>query len=248
MNKCLSGALLIWLVAGPVFGVVIRVGSGSGPAEAVLLPLQKAYETESGNKLDIRYIGPDQAWKELQAGTVDVAFSGMTLGKWKQLMEERKIVITEPSAYAYRMIYEDRVVAFGHPQTTPADITADVLERLFTGEAASWKGLGPQDVPVTVILSKLATGTTMMFRERFMAGKELAKGAVWVDSFEDAVGKVVKTPGSIGFASQKVLQKTSVQVLNTYVIVRPIAAMVKGQSSSDVNNLLLFLKEKAKAL
>jgi ABC-type phosphate transport system substrate-binding protein len=248
MGKFFVSALLFILIAGSADAVVIRIGSGSGPAESVLLPLQKAYETETGNKLDIRYIGPDQAWKELQNGTVDVAFSGMTLGKWKQLMDERKIVITDPTAYAYRMIYEDHVVAFGHPQTTPTDIPPDLLGRLFSGETSTWKGLGPQDVPVTVILSKLATGTTMMFRERFMAGKELTKGAVWVDSFENVVNAVLKTPGALGFSSRKVLQGKPVRVLDSYEILRPIAAMVKGQSSPEVNNLLLFLKEKAKTL
>jgi len=238
------GVIIFLIIAtSPLFSTVIRIGTGAGPAEAILLPLQALYEQQSGNKLDIKYIGPDLAWKELDEGTIDMAFSGLTQSKWKQLMEIKGIPISKSGNFLYTIITKSLIKIIAHKNSTPSQITPENIKAVFSGEITNWKDLGGMDTAVKLVLAKVATGTNMLFSEAMMQNAAYPEQVVWQETSSKVMGFIAKTPGAIGFVPDKNIDEALVKIILHSEIIRPIALMVKGQSTPEINQFIQFLKE-----
>jgi len=223
----------------------IRIGTGAGPAETLLLPWQKTFESATGIKLDIRYIGPDRAWKELDMGNIDIAFSGLTLNKWKELIAQNHIAITDQDQFTYMIIGEDLIQTIGHSQTTPDTLTTEELKELFLGHTKTWQAFGGAPIPVKIVLAKMATGTNLLFNEKILNKQEIAAQIIWVDTSSQVVETISNTPGSLGYASRKAISGKLVKIIPNNEIRRPIAIMIKGISNPYINDFVKFLKGKS---
>lgn len=238
--------LLSVMIPSVLFSATIRIGTGAGPAEALLLPLQKGYEAQTGNTLDIRYIGPDLSWKELDEGNIDIAFSGLTQTKWKQFMESQNITIPDYSQFIYLIVSKGRIRTIAHMRSVPDTLSSEQLKGVFTGKIVNWKELGGLDTPVKIVLAKAASGSNMLFGEALLDNAEISGNIIWLDTSRNAQDSIAKMPGAIGLMPEKGIEKEKVKTIEHKEILRPIALLVKGSSSPEINSLIQYLKTHSK--
>lgn len=75
----------------------------------------------------------------------------------------------------------------------------DQLKKMFTGEIKSWKEVGGPDVPVTVIIrDKRKSGTTQVFRNVYLQGKNLTASVREVPNFRSLTRYTRNIKGSLG--------------------------------------------------
>jgi hypothetical protein len=106
-----------------------------------------------------------------------------------------------PAGRAYQIATEEILVVV-HPQAGVGALSADQVRLLFSGQAANWKDVGGNDLPVQVWVYGSGEDVQQVFEQAVMLGEpvsSLARLAVSAQDMSDSVGL---NPGSVGILTR----------------------------------------------
>lgn len=99
-------------------------------------------------------------------------------------------------------IATEEVLVVTHPQAGVGALSADQVRLLFSGQAANWKDVGGNDLPVQVWVYGSGEDVQQVFEQTVMMGgpiSSLARLAVSAQDMSDSVGL---NPGSVGILTR----------------------------------------------
>ena len=143
----------------------IKVGGGSAPIENVFKKIQEPFEKAAGMPLVLTSEGPDQAFINVEKGTIDVAAGGLSFESWLDLMKQKGHEITNPKDYKYRVIGRDKIQVLTNQDVAAVkSLSKEQLKGIFTGKISNWKEVGGPDLAIVVIFPAKMTGTNKLWQ------------------------------------------------------------------------------------
>ena len=143
----------------------------------------------------------------------------------------------------------DGIAVVTDPANKVENLTKDQLIAIYNGTTANWKDLGGADQPIVVIGRESGSGTRSAFEE-LLKLEDACKYSNELDSTGAVMAKVASTPGSIGYVSLDVLDKTvkTFKLENvdptpenikagSYFLSRPFVMATKGDISKQNDNV-----------
>ena len=242
-----AGGLLVALGLG--FGAAavgaeeIKVGGGSAPMENIFKKVEEPFEKATGIQLTLTSEGPDQAFINVEKGTIDVAAAGLSFESWLDLMKQKGHEITNPKDYKYRVIGRDKIQVLTNKDVAAVkSLSKEQIKGIFTGKTTNWKEVGGPDLAIVVVFPTKMTGTNKMWQEKIMDGGEWAKAnRQEVTEAPELKKKVAETAGAVGAAPLAAQDQSSLHSPETPEVGRPITALTKGAPSANVQKLFDFI-------
>jgi phosphate transport system substrate-binding protein len=138
--------------------------------------------------------GTAEGFKKLLQKHTDIVYASEKLSdKEKRDLENQGLKLVE------RFLVWGGVCVATNPGNPVNSLSMDQLKKMFTGEIKSWKEVGGADVPVTVIVrDEEKSGTTRVFRDVYLEGKDLTKGVREVPNFRSLIRYTRSIEGSLG--------------------------------------------------
>lgn len=227
-------------LAGTVLAEEVKIGSGAAAVENIFNKIKDPMEKANGVVLNVSSIGPVQAVKDLDAGTVEAAVGGMTFPDWMAMMEKEGYAIADKSVYKNRVIGKDVVKVMTNKDVTVSTLSKEQLVGIFTGKVKNWKEVGGPDKPVVLILGSKIPGTQGVFQKQILNGEPYATGAVEGTTAEDLKARVIATPGGVSVGAMAQID-ASVNGPAMPEVGRPVTLITKGAPSAGLQKMLDFL-------
>jgi len=142
---------------------------------------------------------------------------------------------------AFQIGTDDILVAV-HPQTGVGSLTIEQVRQLFTGQAANWKDVGGNDVPVQVWTYSSDEDIQQIFDDTVLAGQpvtSLARLAVSAQTMSDSIGA---NPGSVGVLTRRWKAGNTREAL--VVASAPVLAITKSEPQGAIKDLIACLQKK----
>ncbi len=242
MKKAIILTVVSLLVLG--FSVIhanakVLVLSGSTTVQKrVLEPAKTSIESNTGVEIEVRGIGSGKGFKELRDGKVKASISSSSLSL---LLE--KAGLSQDGTYKEHIITQDVIVPIVNPSNPVSELTWKQLSDINTGKITNWKELGGPDRKIIVVTSHKASATRAVFQELVMKKADYVKGAREVRSTRQEVELVGKLKGGIGAVSEGFvrLNPGKVKIIKSDKISRPLSIITKGEPSSEVKKIIVYL-------
>jgi phosphate transport system substrate-binding protein len=152
------------------------------------------------------------------------------------------------------VVARDGLAVIVHPSNPVSGLSLREVRLVFAGEIPSWKYLGWEDWPVTVVTREEGSGTRGAFQELVMGKDRIARGAIVEDSNGTVREIVAGDPHSIGYISLG-LVNDRVRALplggvvpgeaairdGTYKLVRPFLFVTRGAPSGMCGDFIDFV-------
>ena len=182
----------------------------------------------------VEYTGSGAGIESLTQGSIDIgnASRGLKDGEKEKGAVENIVAI-------------DGIAVISDKANTVADLTAEQLASIYTGEVTNWSELGGSDTAIVVIGREAGSGTRGAFEE-LLAVEDTCKYAQELDSTGAVLAKVASTPGAIGYVSLDVVDDTvNAVTLNgapateesilagEYLLSRPFVMATMGEISAQ---------------
>lgn len=139
------------------------------------------------------------------------------------------------------VVARDGVAVVVHPSNPVADLTLEQIRRIYSGEITSWRDVGGEDRPITVVSREAGSGTRSSF-EQIVGGVRLTTDAIIQDSNGTIRETVASDPRAVGYISNGVVNErvkpltvggipstTAEVVAGRYPLVRPIYFLTRGR-------------------
>lgn len=133
----------------------------------------------------------------LLAGKLSFAQSSRTL-KESEILQAQKLGFTLKQI----PIAIDGIAFYVNSQIPVSGLSLNQIRDIFTGKITNWKQLGGSNLPITPFSrNPQFSGTADFFKQKVLAGEELAPNVRQVETTTDSIRLVAKTPGGIGYAT-----------------------------------------------
>ena len=133
----------------------------------------------------------------LLAGKLSFAQSSRTL-KESEILQAQKLGFTLKQI----PIAIDGIAFYVNSQIPVSGLSLNQIRDIFTGKITNWKQLGGSNLPITPFTrNPQFSGTADFFKQKVLAGEELAPNVRQVETTTDSIRLVAKTPGGIGYAT-----------------------------------------------
>jgi phosphate transport system substrate-binding protein len=244
--KAVVALMLFGGVMGTALAEEVKIGAGAAATENIFSKIKGPMEA-TGVTLNIISGGPEQAVKDLDAGTVEAAVGGMTFPDWMAMMEKGGYAIPDKSVYKNRVIGKDVVKVLTNKDVTVTALSKEQLAAVFTGKAKNWSEVGGPSLPIVVIVGSKIPGTNSVFQKQALDGAAYTKDAVEGTTADDLKTRVVATSGAVSLGAQGQIDAT----VNAPAIPefgRPITLITKGAPSAGVQKVLDFIAGPGQAL
>lgn len=152
-----------------------------------------------------------------------------------------------PTNLQYHEIGRDRIAVFVHKDNPVGALTKAQLKDLFSGKVKNWKEVGGVDAPVHVFLSSPGSGTRATFQKLALDNGEFSHEATDFRTSLAAIVQVGKDKGGLSMAGPSLLddaKSTSLKIVGTAPIERPIALVTVGAPSEPAQKVIDFLRKK----
>jgi phosphate transport system substrate-binding protein len=219
---------------------VVRVGSGAAASQNIFVKIKEPMEKDIGLKMELQDNGPVDAFKAVEAGTLDCAVVGLSFPDWMALMKKEGVAIKDPDSVKSRVIGKDIIQVILHPEIKIKELSKDQLKGLMTGKTTNWKEVGGPDLAVAVVFGTEIPGTQAVFQKQVMDGETYAEKRIAVAKAPDIKAKVVATAGSIGLAPISLVDAT-VTVPSIPEVGRPITLVTRGEPSPLVLKMIQYI-------
>lgn len=203
------------------------------------------YATELAESFSVKYPkadalvsggGSGAGIKAAQDGTAHIGMSSRDLTQAEKDSGLKEIVI------AY-----DGIAVVSNNANPVTGLTKQQIKDIFAGTIKSWKEVGGNDAPITVVTRESGSGTRTAFQEIVMGKANITDSAVTQGSTGGITQTVAGDKNAIGYISYGSLDN-SVKVLNvdgvapsaatikdkTYTIQRPFLFVTKGEVTDPV--------------
>ena len=218
-------------------GSISMVGSTS--MEKLATALSEVFmEKYPGVTVQAEFVGSGAGIEAVTNGAADIGNASRNLKD-----EEKSKGIVE------NIVAIDGIAVVTDPSNKVENLTKDQLIAIYNGTTTSWKDLGGADQPIVVIGRESGSGTRSAFEE-LLKLEDKCKYSNELDSTGAVMAKVASTPGSIGYVSLDVLDKTvkTLKLENTdptpentkagsYFLSRPFVMATKGDISKQNDNV-----------
>ncbi|MBE5994339.1 MAG: phosphate ABC transporter substrate-binding protein [Paenibacillaceae bacterium] len=218
-------------------GSISMVGSTS--MEKLATALSEVFmEKYPGVTVQAEFVGSGAGIEAVTNGAADIGNASRNLKD-----EEKSKGIVE------NIVAIDGIAVVTDPSNKVENLTKDQLIAIYNGTTTSWKDLGGADQPIVVIGRESGSGTRSAFEE-LLKLEDKCKYSNELDSTGAVMAKVASTPGSIGYVSLDVLDKTvkTLKLENTdptpenikagsYILSRPFVMATKGDISKQNDNV-----------
>ena len=218
-------------------GSISMVGSTS--MEKLATALSEVFmEKYPGVTVQAEFVGSGAGIEAVTNGAADIGNASRNLKD-----EEKSKGIIE------NIVAIDGIAVVTDPSNKVENLTKDQLIAIYNGTTTSWKDLGGADQPIVVIGRESGSGTRSAFEE-LLKLEDKCKYSNELDSTGAVMAKVASTPGSIGYVSLDVLDKTvkTLKLENTeptpenikagsYFLSRPFVMATKGDISKQNDNV-----------
>ena len=218
-------------------GSISMVGSTSMEKFATALS-EVFMEKYPSVTVQAEFVGSGAGIEAVTNGSADIGNSSRNLKD-----EEKSKGIVE------NIVAIDGIAVVTDPSNKVENLTKDQLIAIYNGTTTSWKDLGGADQPIVVIGRESGSGTRSAFEE-LLKLEDKCKYSNELDSTGAVMAKVASTPGSIGYVSLDVLDKTvkTLKLENTdptpenikagsYFLSRPFVMATKGDISKQNDNV-----------
>ncbi len=152
------------------------------------------------------------------------------------------------------VVARDGLAVIVHPSNPVRGLSLGEVRLIFSGEIPSWKYLGGDDRPITVVTREEGSGTRGAFQELVMGKVRISRGAIVEDSNGTVREIVAADPRAIGYISLG-LVNDRVRALpldgavpgeaairdGTYKLVRPFLFVTKGVPSGMCRDFVDFV-------
>nr|WP_314465492.1 phosphate ABC transporter substrate-binding protein [uncultured Clostridium sp.] len=218
-------------------GSISMVGSTS--MEKLATALSEVFmEKYPGVTVQAEFVGSGAGIEAVTNGAADIGNASRNLKD-----EEKSKGIVE------NIVAIDGIAVVTDPSNKVENLTKDQLIAIYNGTTTSWKDLGGADQPIVVIGRESGSGTRSAFEE-LLKLEDACKYSNELDSTGAVMAKVASTPGSIGYVSLDVLDKTvkTLKLENvdptpenikagSYFLSRPFVMATKGDISKQNDNV-----------
>ena len=140
---------------------------------------------------------------------------------------------------AFQVGTEDLLIV-NHPQAGVGALTLEQVQQLFSGQAADWKDVGGNDLPVQVWTFAAGEDIQQVFDRLVMKGRPVtsfARLAVSAQAMSDGVGNA---PGSIGYLPRRWKAGNTREALNAATL--PVLAIARSQPQGLEKDLIACLQ------
>lgn len=223
--------------AAELKGSISMVGSTS--MEKLATALSEVFmEKYPGVTVQAEFVGSGAGIEAVTNGAADIGNASRNLKD-----EEKSKGIIE------NIVAIDGIAVVTDPSNKVENLTKDQLIAIYNGTTTSWKDLGGADQPIVVIGRESGSGTRSAFEE-LLKLEDKCKYSNELDSTGAVMAKVASTPGSIGYVSLDVLDKTvkTLKLENidptpenikagSYFLSRPFVMATKGDISKQNDNV-----------
>ena len=244
--KAIVALMLFGGVVGTALAEEVKIGTGAAATENIFNKIKGPMEA-TGVTLNVISGGPEQALKDLDAGTIDAAVAGMTFPDWMAMMEKGGYAIPDKTVYKNRVIGKDVIKVLTNKDVTVTTLSKEQLAAVFTGKAKNWSEVGGPSLPIVVIVGSKIPGTQNVFQKQAMAGAPYTKDAVEGTTADDLKTRVIATSGAVSLGAMSQIDAT----INAPTIPefgRPITLVTKGAPSAGVQKMLDFIAGPGQAL
>ncbi|GLB30226.1 phosphate ABC transporter substrate-binding protein [Lacrimispora amygdalina] len=218
-------------------GSISMVGSTS--MEKLATALSEVFmEKYPGVTVQAEFVGSGAGIEAVTNGAADIGNASRNLKD-----EEKAKGVVE------NIVAIDGIAVVTDPANKVENLTKDQLIAIYNGTTANWKDLGGADQPIVVIGRESGSGTRSAFEE-LLKLEDACKYSNELDSTGAVMAKVASTPGSIGYVSLDVLDKTvkTFKLENvdptpenikagSYFLSRPFVMATKGDISKQNDNV-----------
>jgi phosphate transport system substrate-binding protein len=245
-NSVISCLIITFLlVAVNLFAEELRIGAGAAPTENILKPVKVSFEKATGISLGIIAYGPNNAFIDLEKGTIDAAAAGLSFDAWMALLKKEGIPVADPKAYQSVVIGKDKVIVLTHKSNPVKSLSKDQLKGIFTGKTTNWKDVGGDDAQIMIVWGKLIQGTNSMFVKNMLDGQDPIKDVLEVSTADEVKNTVESNPEAIGIGPQSLAGPT-LNIPETPELARPITLLTKGTPKPAVQKLINFIATEGK--
>lgn len=264
MNRSivLSAAVVASLLVVPACKRSASTPGGAGPAGAGLtvagsnsmLPFVEGWAELYTKKFPDRKVsvqggGSTAGVRAAQSGAADVGDVSRDLKPDETGLE--KIVVAR-----------DGISVVVHRANPVAALTVAQIKAVFTGKTKSWKELGGEDHPITVITREEGSGARGAFEELALDKEHVSTNAIVVDSTGGIREMVKSDPNAIAFGTMgqmnddvKAVRVNGVEATpanvaaGTYPLVHPFLMVTKGAPKPAAKDFIDFvLSDEGQAL
>ncbi len=224
-----------------VYAEEIKVAGGGGPVDNILKPVKEHFEEATGIKLNIIPSGAVIAFKELGKGSIDASSAGFSFEDLISTLKKEGNDVQDISAYQPVTIGKGNIYTIAHKDNPVANLTKDQLKGIFTGQISNWKDVGGKDIPIIIVMAKLNPATNNTYMKAVLDGVPFAKDVLEATTSDDLKQNILSNPEAIGFGPATIAD-TSVKVIGTPEVSRPIILVTKGSPSPQVQKLISYIK------
>lgn len=235
-----SGLCIVGGLATAALAEEVKIGSGAAAIENIFNKITNPMEKANGVKLVISSSGPVQAFKDLDAGTIDAAVGGITLSDWMEMMEKERYAIPDKTVYRSWPIGKDAVKVMMNKDVTVSALSKEQLTAIFTGKTRNWSEVGGPDLPVVVILGSKIPGTQSVFQKQIMGDAAYTQKAVEGTTAEDLKARVISTSGAICLGALAQIDET-INAPAIPAIERPITLITRKAPSAGLQKMLDYI-------
>ena len=120
-------------------------------------------------------------------------------------------IYADPATYPDPNLTDHLVCVIPFTMIVSSDIhvpnlnTSDIINIFATGKDTNWDQLGGPNLPIVPIVRPPTSGTRATFRRYVLGGRDELSSLATINSSQDVVTQVAKTPGAIGYLAASVL-------------------------------------------
>jgi phosphate transport system substrate-binding protein len=226
---------------GTAYAEEVKIGGVATAIDALFKKRQAAIEQATGEKLVFVPSNPVQAFKDLDAGAIQGAVSGLPFADWLALVEkEGKLV---PNKMLYKPVIIGRTVirVFTNQDVTLPALTPEQLTAVFSGKAANWSDIGGPNLPVVVVAGSELRGIQTFVQKTVMANTPFLASPVEVSTAGELKNKVTSTPGAVALGPQSLVDDT-VHAPTVPEMSLPVTFLVKRDASPSLLKVVDFIR------
>jgi phosphate transport system substrate-binding protein len=240
-------AVLLFGVTRIAAAAELRVSGAATLAGGLITPNKPAIEQETGLTLVMAVNGDANGLKDLYAGRCDVAMVAAPM----QLTE----AAVNKAAPGSLNIADFQLAPVGavslHFVVNPANpvksLSAQQLRDIFLGRITSWKEVGGDAAPITVIAEVQGLGTRTNIVASFLGGEEITPNARTMQALVQVVQVVAQLPNAIGYGNAASIQG-NVTELPGVEVRQALGLATKGPPSAEVLKLVAAVTKRAGAI
>jgi phosphate transport system substrate-binding protein len=205
-------------------------------------------------KLADHYMGkhPDAAIT-VQGGGSAVGVQSALSGAAQIGMADLVVLPPEAAPLKSWVVARDGIAVVVHPANGVGTLSLDQVRRIFNGEIRTWKDVGGDDRPISVVSRESGSGTRSSF-EQIVGNVKLSTDAIIQDSNGTIRETVANDANAIGYLSHGLLNEKikAIEVdgalcteeaimAGRYKLVRPIYLLTLGQPAPQCQAFLDFI-------